>query len=568
MKSVAREIENPGRYRLVKVFVLLCMTALIARVFHLQYIQKADLEDEGVVRQERAVTIPAHRGMLQDRKGKTLAVSTPVESAWAHPGHLQKSRHRLPELAAALEIPVETLRLRLERRKGRNFLFLRRHLTPAEAEAVRALDIPGVHLDTEYRRYYVMGAAAAQLLGTVNIDDHGQEGLELAYDRELRAQAGIRRVRRDLQGEIVDSLGEIRAPKHGRDLRLSIDRELQYAAYQELDRAVHAHQARAGILILMDAVSGGILALAQTPSFNPNDRNSQAGAQRRARAITDLYEPGSVIKPFTVLAALMSGRYDETSHIDTAPGYWMMNDYRIADVRNFGTLDLTQILAKSSNVAAARIAVDLPAQDWWDVLSRLGFGQVPETEFPGAATGVLRAPEYWMPIDQAILGYGYGVSASALHLTQAFSVLANRGVFRRPSFLADSFGQERRVLPQDACRRVLRMLEQVTQDGGTAWRAALPGYTIAAKTGTVRKLVDGAYSSEHHVAMIAGVIPARYPRLVMLVLIDEPAHGQYFAGQVTAPVFQRVAWEAVRRLNIPPDNPTWQARGTFVKVSG
>lgn len=553
-------VRYAWRRRAVAGVLLLAMLGLAGRAAQLQFAEREFLQSQGDSRQQRTVPIPAHRGMLLDRNGEPLAVSTPVASVWAEPARLLRADDRLNELARALALSAPELRRRLAARRDRQFLYLRRQVAPRLAERVRALQVPGVHLQTEYRRYYPMGAAAAQVLGTTDIDDRGREGLELSYDGELRGRAGSQRVRQDRHGRVLHELRQLRAPKHGRSLRLSLDRGLQYVAYRDLERAVRAHRARAGVLVLLDAVTGEVLALAQAPSFNPNDRAGARAEQRRSRAVTDLYEPGSVIKPFTVLAALMSGRYAEDSRIDTAPGSWVVDGHRIRDVRNFGELDLAGVLIKSSNVAAARLALAVPAPQWWGVLDGLGFGQALATDFPGAAVGVLRAPEAWMRMDQAGLGYGYGLSATPLHLAQAFAVLANRGVRHAPSFRAAPAAAGRRVLPPEMCARVLRMLERVARAGGTAWRARLPGYTVAAKTGTVRKLGEGGYSDRRHVAMIAGIVPARHPRLVMLVLIDEPQGGRYYGGEVAAPVFQGVAWEAVRVLNIPPDDPDRAAR--------
>ena len=552
-QSVRRRPTFSWRGRVVAALTLIAALGLLGRAVQLQYTEHDFLQAQGESRQLRTSSIPAHRGMLLDRHGQPLAISTPVASAWAQPIQLMQAKDQWPALGQLLGLsPLQLTRL-LNRRKDQQFVYLRRHITPLQAERIQALDLPGVHLKTEYRRYYPMGAAAAQLIGVTDIDDRGQEGLELAYNEQLRGRPGARQVRKDRHGRIIDDLAQLKAPKHGQNLTLAIDRNLQYFAYRELERAVHAHQARSGTLVALDVHTGEVLAMAQAPSFNPNDRQHVDQMQRSNRAITDLYEPGSVIKPFTILAALYSGQFTAQDRIDTTPGYRLIAGHQVRDIRNFGELDLTGVLVKSSNVAVAEIASQLPPNLWWDILHRLGFGQSLGTGFPGEAVGVLRPVHQWSELDQASLGYGYGLSATPLHLAQAFTVLGSHGIRRPPSFLANPPPQGTEVLPPERCDEILEMLSAVTSAIGTARRANLPGYTVAAKTGTVEKMVNGEYSEGHHVAMIAGIVPAERPRLALLVLVDEPKKGGYMGGQVAAPVFQRVAWEAVRLLNVPPD---------------
>ena len=553
--KVSARVSYAWRCRLVLGLFLLAGAGLIGRAVQLQYAEKEVLLAEGESRQLRTIPIPASRGMLLDRHGEPLAISTPVQSVWAVPEQLLASRDRLGELARLLDFPEPRLEKLLLDRKDKKFAYLRRQITPDQAEQVAALEISGVNLLTEYRRYYPAGAVAAQMIGGTDIDDNGLEGLELAFDARLRAQPGARLVRRDRYGRVIGDLAQVQAPKHGEDLRLGIDLWLQYLAYHDLERAVLEHRAQSGSVVVLDVVTGEVLAMAQVPSFNPNGQRAASPDFRRNRAVTDLYEPGSLIKPFTILTALTSGTYDVNYRIDTSPGYWMLGRHKIADMSNFGELDLGGILVKSSNVAAAQVALGLPPESLWKTLNQVGFGQSLRTVFPGEASGVLRDPGQWMPVDQASLGYGYGLSATPLHIAQAFMVLGNRGVRHPMSFLANPEAGGTRVLPHESCDQVLRMLEKVAQPGGTAWRARLPGYTLAAKTGTVRKMMHGAYSEDHHVAMIAGIVPARHPRLAILVLMDNPKGGKYLGGQVAAPVFRKVAREALRLLNVPPDLP-------------
>ncbi len=558
--KIARRVSYNWRRRLVLGLFLLIGIGLAGRAIQLQYAEQEFLTAQGESRQLRTVPIPASRGMLLDRHGEPLAISTPVQSVWAEPTQLIESQDRWLELARELGLSRLKLKRLVLDRQDRKFVYLRRQVTPDLAAKITALQVPGVGLVTEYRRYYPAGAVAAQLIGGTDIDDSGQEGLELAFDARLRAQPGARRVRQDRYGRVIDDLAQVRPPKHGENLRLGIDLWLQYRAYQELQAAVLEHRAQSGTVIVLDVITGEVLAMAQAPSFNPNGSRAAPPDRRRNRAVTDPYEPGSVMKPFTILTALMTGIYDENSRFDTNRGRWRIAGRLIQDIKDFGELDLGGVLIKSSNVASARIALDLPGEALWGTLDRVGFGQPLAISYPGETVGVLREPQHWVPVDQAALGYGYGLSATPLHIAQAYMVLGNRGVRQPISFLAHPRPDGERVLPREHCDAVLRIMGKITQPGGTAWRAQIPGYTVAAKTGTVQKLIDGAYSKRHHVALTAGVVPARHPRLAILVLIDSPSAGQYYGGQVAAPIFREVAREALRLLNVSPDDREWMSR--------
>ncbi len=560
--KVARRVSYNWRRRLVLSLFLLAGIGLVGRAVQLQYAEQEFLTAQGESRQLRTVPIPASRGMLLDRHGEPLAISAPVRSVWGEPERLMGSKDRWAELARLLGLPRWKLKSLLLERQDKKFAYLRRHITPDRAAEVEALKIPGVNLITEYRRYYPAGAVAAQLIGRTDIDGNGQEGLELALDARLRARSGMRRVRQDRHGRVIGDLAQLHPPKHGENLRLAVDLWLQYHAYRELEAAVLRHRAQSGSVVVLDVVTGEVLAMVQVPSYNPN-RNRVAGSGRwRNRAVTDLYEPGSTIKPFTVLTALLNGTHDAVSRFDTGGGVLKMGRHRIRDIRDFGEIGLGGVLAKSSNVAAARIALDLPGEALWETLDRVGFGQPVESGYPGEAAGVLRSPDQWVPIDQASLGFGYGLSATPLHIAQAYLVLGNRGVRQPIRFLAHPRPDGRRVLPREFCDAVLRMMEKAAKPGGTAWRAEIPGYTVAAKTGTVRKVVNGAYAAGHYVAMTAGVLPARHPRVAILVLVDDPRAGGYYGGEVAAPVFREVAREALRLLNVPPDDREWVTRAS------
>ena len=552
--KVARRIAYDWRRRLVLGLFLLVGVGLIGRAVQLQTAEQEFLQAQGESRQLRTVPIPASRGMLMDRNGEALAISTPVQSVWAVPARALEAGERLAELARELGLSETKLEAMLRARLDRQFAYLRRQLPPDQAARVRALGLPGVSLSTEYRRYYPSGVVVAPLLGSTDIDDNGREGLELALDERLRAQPGVRQVRQDRHGQIIDDIAQLRAPKHGENLQLSIDLGLQSLVYRELEGAVRKHRAKGAVAVVLDVVTGEVLAMAQVPSFNPNDRSTAGFEHRRNRAITDVYEPGSVVKPFTALAALASGDYQTDSEFETFGGEIKIGRYTISDFRDFGTLDMSGMLVKSSNVAAAQLAMGLPPDTLWETLDRVGFGQTLGLSFPGQAAGVLRTPDQWGEVEQASLGYGYGLSVTPLHIAHAYMVLGNRGIRQPLSFLArpDLHGQ--RVLSRKLCETVLGMLEHTSSPGGTATLARVSGYTVAAKTGTVRKLVNGNYSRGHHVAMTAGVAPAGRPRAAIMVLVDTPRGKQYFGGQVAAPVFRSVAREAMRLLNVSPDD--------------
>ncbi len=528
--------------------------ALVARAMDLQIRDHEFLQGQGDARHLRLAELPAHRGAIVDRHGEPLAMSAPVDSAWADPAVLASASGRLPALARVLGLNPRRLARELERRSGQSFFYLRRHLEPELARQVRELAIPGVYLRREYRRFYPSGEVAAHLLGFTNIDDRGQEGLELAYDHWLRGEPGAKRVLRDNRGHIVEDVERLRAPQPGRDLALAIDRRLQYLAYRELKAAVQRHRARSGSLVLLDVATGEVLAMVNQPAFNPNDRSQIEARRTRNRAVTDVFEPGSTIKPFTVAAALQSGRYAPHTPVDTSPGVLRVGRERVRDIRDYGRIDVTTVIRKSSNVGAARIALELPEGSVWRQLGGLGFGRSTGSGFPGEAAGHLAAMPPRRPIERATLAFGYGVSATPLQLAQAYGVLAADGLLRPVSLLRrDQAPAGERVLPAATARAVRRMMETVVSQGGTAPMAAVPGYRVAGKTGTVRKPVPGGYAEDRYVAMFAGMAPAAQPRFVMAVIIDEPQGQDYYGGQVAAPVFAAVMAGALRLRDVAPD---------------
>jgi len=543
------------RYALVLGAFGLMVGALLVRAVDLQVLRKDFLQVQGDARHLRTLAIPAHRGMITDRSGQPLAISTPVESVWAHPGNLLTASDRLGDLAAALDMDENTLRSRLEDRQGREFVYLRRHVSPEASARAVGLGLPGVAVQREYRRFYPSGEVSGHLLGFTNIDDVGLEGLELSYESWLRGTPGSKRILRDRIGRIVSTVEQISEPRPGRDLALSIDRRLQYVAYRELKSAVAANGAQGGSLVLMDARSGEVLAMVNQPAFNPNNRRSAGISERRNRAVTDSFEPGSTIKPFTVAAALEAGSVTMETQLNTHPGTLRVGSHTVRDVRDFGRIDVTTLLSKSSNVGAARLALDMPEDALWGMLARLGFGISLGSGFPGESSGSLAQKPPRSNVERATLAFGYGLSSSPLQLAQAYGAMANGGELLPVSFVRlDEPPAGKRVIQSGTSAALLGMMEASTATGGTAVRARVPGYRVAGKTGTVRKSIAGGYSNDRYMSWFAGMAPVSDPRLVMVVMLDEPAGEAYYGGQIAAPVFANVMGGALRLLNIAPDD--------------
>ncbi|MCB1857041.1 MAG: penicillin-binding protein 2 [Gammaproteobacteria bacterium] len=534
-------------------------TLLIWRAVHQQIFETDFLQDQGERRHLRGVEVPAHRGMITDRDGDPLAISTPADSVWANPRVLAPDSHTLAPLAKALDSSVEDLRQLLASRSDRSFVYLRRRLTPDLTnkinKLVREKAIPGVGLDRGFRRYYPGGEVFSHVVGFTDIDDTGQEGVELAYQQWLQSIPGKKLVIRDGHARAVQNIESIRAPVEGRDLALSLDRRLQYLAYRELKSAVKQHGAKAGSAIILDVRSGEILAMVNRPSYNPNGSKDVKRSYFRNRAVTDVFEPGSTMKPFTIAAGLETGRYRPDTRIDTNPGFITVGRNRVKDHHNLGVIDVTTVIQRSSNVGATKIAMDIPPETLWRFYDRLGFGSPTGVSFPGESDGQLTPYKRWADIDHATLAFGYGLSVTTLQLAQAYAVLAADGVKRPASLLRlDKPVQGEPVLAKETARAVRRMMETVVSPEGTAPQAAVIGYRVAGKTGTVRKSVPGGYSKDRYLSIFAGIAPASAPRLVMVVVIDEPKGKQYYGGQVAAPVFSRVMSGALRLLNITPDD--------------
>jgi cell division protein FtsI (penicillin-binding protein 3) len=559
-------VDNPTGYQGRRLFLLMCMglaaMLLVWKAVCLQVLDKEFLLNQGQARHLRVVSLPAHRGMIQDRNGEPLAISTPVESVWVNPQELADEQQRIPELTRLLSLKHASVQSTLARRADREFIYLRRHVDPALAAEVEALDIPGVYLQREYRRYYPDGEIAAHVVGFTNVDDLGQEGLELAYEDWLKGEPGAKRVIKDGKSHIIEDVESISRPSPGKDLRLSIDRRIQYLAYRELKAILQEHKAQTASAVVLDVKSGEVLAMVNQPSFNPNNRQHLRSNDIRNRAVTDVFEPGSTMKPFVVATALQSGRYLPNTPVSTAPGWMRVGVNTVRDVHDYGQLDVAGVIRKSSNVGMAKIALSLPAEEIWTQLSDLGFGVQTFSGFPGEASGLLPHYTGWNAIETATLSFGYGISATPLQLAQAYAVLAADGVKRSISFLHGAEAvEEHRVMPARIAQQVRNMLEQAVGPDGTAPLARIPGFRVAGKTGTVRKSVAGGYSDNQYLSVFAGMAPVSDPRLVMVVMVDRPANGKYYGGQVAAPVFARVMAGALRLLAVTPDNvPLLQTR--------
>ncbi len=546
--------ELAGRRRFILACFMLVMCALIYRAIDLQVLNNAYLQKRGEAVHLRDIKLPAYRGKILDADGHALAISAPVSSVWVNPQELDL-QDKASEFANLLGFKTSLLMKKLKKVASRRFVYLRRHMDPQVAATIDDLNLPGVYLQKEYRRYYPDGEVAAHLVGFTNIDDEGQEGLELALNSQLTGVAGVERVVRDGKRRMVKHVDDIRAPIAGEDIHLSLDRRLQYLAYRELKAAVAQHKANAGSLVLLNPKTGEVLAVANQPAFNPNDRSKFKASHVRNRAFTDVFEPGSTMKPFTVAAGMESGVFDTSSIIDTNPGYMKVGRNQVRDHRNYGAIDLATLLLKSSNVASAKIALGIPPEGLWGMLNNLGFGRSANLGFPGEARGRLVSYEQWRPIETATLSFGYGLSMSALQLAHGYAAIANDGLLQPVSLVRNNKQVEGvHVMSSAVAKQVRNMLKGVVSKVGTAPRASVHGYTVAGKTGTVKKAIAGGYSEDKYLGIFAGMAPANDPKLVMVVVIDEPKAGDYYGGLVAAPVFSRVMTGALRLMNIAPDN--------------
>ena len=555
---MSNQVHSPvSHFRLlVVVGIVFAVTAVMLwRAVDLHVMNKDFLQSQGNARYMRTMPVAAHRGVITDRHGEPLAVSTPVDSVWINPAEFMTARTSWNKVISLLSLNTEKVERLVLQRAEREFVYLKRHIRPELAGKVAALNIDGVYLQREYRRYYPAGEVAAHVLGFTNIDDAGQEGLELAYNDWLRGDSGRKMVIKDRLGRTVKHVESIQAAQPGKDLTLSIDRRLQYLTYRELKRAVMQYKAKSGSAVILDTRTGEVLAMANQPSYNPNNRKKLSSYRLRNRAVTDVFEPGSTIKPFTVAAALESGRFKSNSVVNTSPGFFRIGKYVVQDIKNYGRINLSTIMAKSSNVGASKLALGISAKNLTDVHSRIGFGLTTGSGFPGEVGGILNMPNEKQLVEKATLSYGYGLSVTPLQLARSYAAIANNGVMPAVSFTRiEKVENETKVLSAKYAKQIREMLEAVVSKEGTGNRASVAGYRIAGKTGTVKKASAGGYSDDSYIAVFAGMAPASNPRLAMVVTINEPDGDIYYGGKVAAPVFSKVMSGALRLMDISPDN--------------
>ena len=543
------------RARFVMAALVAAYAVLAGRSLYLQAVHTEFLQEKGEARYSRVLEVPGTRGRILDRNGVALAISTPVQSVWAIPGDVEAAPAQLRKLAALLGTDARELRRRLAD-QTRDFVYLQRQIAPEAAERVAQLGLPGIYQHREYRRYYPGGELTAHVIGFTGVDGVGQEGVELAFQDTLGGTPGSRRVIKDRRGQVVEDIESIRAAQDGRDLQLSIDGKIQSLAYGALKSAVRAHRARAGALVAIDVRTGEVLALANAPSFNPNNRARLSGAQLRNRSVTDVFEPGSTLKPFTVALALESGKVSPSTAVHIGAGGLRMANYTIRDMHPERVLTVAQVVQKSSNIGAARLALALHHDDLWQLFHRAGFGAPPQLGFPGEAAGRLRPAKTWRPIEQATMAYGHGISVSLMQLARAYSLFARDGELIPVTLVKSPVpAAGARVLSPRVARQVRDMLELAVQPGGTAPRARIMGWRVAGKTGTAHKQENGGYAPDKYISSFVGFAPASDPRVIVAVMLDEPTAGQYYGGVVAAPVFAEVMRGALRVLGVPYDAP-------------
>jgi len=551
-----------AQWRFVSVIsvLVLLVVVLLWHVAQLQVVSSDSSEDKGFqflqkqgdARSVRLEKIPAYRGVITDKYGEPLAVSTPVVALWVNPERITDNVP-LAAMAAALSMTEAKLRKKLSENSDKKVVYLKKNVSPHQAEAILAHKWPGLYGQTDYKRFYPAGEVASHLVGSTYINEDGQEGVELAFNEWLEGVPGTKKVHRDRKRRIIKDVGLVRAPQSGRDLRLSIDLRMQYLAYRELKNAVSLHKAKAGSVVLLSVKTGEILAMANQPSYNPNDRTNLNLGSLRNRAVTDSFEPGSTVKPFTVLAALESGQYSPESLVDTAPGYIKVNQKTLFDSDDYGLIDLTKIITKSSQVGITKVALSLDFQSIHDMYTRLGLGYSTSVGLPGERVGVVPNKTNWTDIERANFAFGYGVSVTALQLAQAYNVIAAHGEKKELSlFRLDQEPVSERVLDVKTADEIIAMLKTVAMPGGTAKRAQIDGYPVAGKTGTVHKVGSKGYADARYRSIFAGMAPANDPQVVAVVVIDEPSAGKYYGGEVAAPVFSTVVEGALRLMRVPP----------------
>jgi cell division protein FtsI (penicillin-binding protein 3) len=549
------QVELPRwRARVLLGLLMLVLFLLLARGIYLQGIHNDFLQQEGVARYGRVIDISAHRGKITDRNGEALAISTPVESIWSSPADVEVTSKQINQLAQLIGMNPAEVKSRLTD-TSRDFVYLKRQMPPEQAKKVMDIGVPGVAERLEYRRYYPSAEVASHILGFTDVDDNGQEGIEFAWQAQLGGKNGSQRVIKDRRGHIVEDVASVRVPKPGKDLTLSLDSKIQYIAHREIKAAVEQHHAKSGSIVVLDAKSGEVLALANWPSYNPNNREKPMLSVMRNLAVTDLFEPGSTMKPFTVASALEAGKIRQNTVIDTRGGVFTVGGRTIHDTHPEISLTVGGVIQKSSNVGAAKIALMMPPKTFWQSLSDSGFGEPTGSRFPGEANGKLRDYKSWRPIEQATMSYGNGISVNLLQLARAYTVFANEGELKPITLLKQEVPALGVTVYSAATALAVRdMLESVVKPGGTAPLAQVVGYRVAGKTGTAHKLENGHYVDKY-VASFVGMAPASNPRLIVAVMLNEPGGKEYYGGQVAAPAFSNVMGAALRQMNVPNDAP-------------
>ncbi len=552
---VKQTVKHSWRFYLVYALFALLVLVLLYRLIELGVFQRHFLLKQSKARVLRNVVMPAHRGMVRDRNGKPLAISTSVVSIWVNPQQFDPTKQQLTQLATLLRLPQNFIVKRGRKRGDIEFSYLKRRISPEVAEQVKQLDIDGVHQQKEYKRFYPESEVASHVVGFTNVDDQGQEGIELAFNQWLAGSPGLKKVLKDRLGHVIANVSEVKSPVQGKDLTLSIDQRLQFLAYDVLSQTVNKYHAKAGSIVIMDPKSGEVLAMVNQPTYNPNNRPTDTDGRYRNRAMTDIFEPGSTIKPFNVAYALESGKYKPDSTIDTNPGWMKIGGYTIRDDGlNLGVISLTQLLKKSSNIGAAKLMLSLPPIGYWRLLRQMGFGERSRSGFPGEVAGTLVDRDVWRPSVVAGMAYGYGMAVTALQLAQAYSILADDGMKMPVTMIKRSVKvQGAQVMPTEVANTITRMLEQVVEGGGTGRRAKIPGYHVAGKTGTAYIAGPRGYDKKRYVSSFVGFAPATNPQFVVAVVVFEPK-GQHFGAIVAAPAFAKVMSGALRLFNVTPDN--------------
>lgn len=550
------------RFWVILVFLAAVFLALVWRLVDLTIFNRDFLVKQGQLRTLRTVEIPAYRGIITDRNNQPLAISTPVDSVWINPSLFHPTAEQSNQLAEILQMPEAEIIKIAASQPTRNFIYLKRGNPPQISDQLNNLKIPGVFLQREYKRYYPEAEATAHLIGITNVDDHGQEGLELSFDPWLAGKPGKKQVIKDRLGNIISEIALLKKPEQGRPLVLSIDKRIQYAAYQALKAAVEQYQAEGGSVVVLDARTSEVLAMVNQPSYNPNNRSGQHISSYRNRAVTDMFEPGSTLKTFTIALALASGKYNANTLIDTSPGWMMVGGYRISDEdHNYGLIDVSEVLAKSSNIGATKIMMSLSPKGHWQLLHDAGFGQLTGSNFPGEVIGRLSEDTIWRPSEVATLAYGYGVAVTTLQLAHAYTIFANGGILRPLSLLKiNEISPGKQIIPGNVAAKMLTLLENVVADGEnhTGTRAQIPGYTVGGKTGTSYIAGPHGYDRHNYNSSFVGIAPLSNPRLVIAVVIRQP-HGGHMGSTVSAPVFAQVMSDSLRILNVLPDQQKYTA---------